>query len=316
MRDVVSLIPGGSAHSRLGTVITVSGERKVNVDGSILTCTWADPMIVDDGDPVNVEFRNSGNGGAKAHVSSRAASQPRPRTALVTQVPVGAATIRVQANGVSYDAEPVGGSYSAGDYVHLDWGAGRPRVIGRVSQAEAATSPIVTAPPPALPQGPRSGYQSRTALASRTLRPVSGWGSWAEDGAMVYQGNFEGRGDLTGAWFYGDRFTNMAGRTITRVQFKTGQRLNVGASTAPVVFSFYAHTNSSEPSGDTNRVLGPFQWTAQPGQGPTRIDLPVEFGAVLAAGGGISIYGGAYAGMQGVTPISPESGSLILDWTY
>lgn len=304
MYGIVSLIPSAGIRSRLGVVVTVGGVRKVNVDGSILTCTWADPIVVDDGDPVNVEFRSSGSGGSKAHVTSRTASQPRPRTGIVVQVPAGSETIKIRAGGVNYDAEPVEGPYAANDPVHLDWGAGRPRVIGKVSLSTAPAVPVVTTPAPAPPEIPQTGYQSRPALWSGSF---SG-GGWDEGGVL--------QGDFSGAWFYGDQYINLGDRTITKVQFRTGDRLVVGEHAEPVVFRFYAHTSPWRPDGDVNRVLGPFEWSAEPGQGPAWILLPEEFGAVIAGGGGISIEGGEYAGMQGVTTHSPESGALILDWTF
>ena len=314
MDVLIAKIPAGGTRVRLGTVVTVDGVRKVNVDGNILSCTWADPMVVDDGDPVNVTFTGSGIL-SKSHVTSRTAQQPRPRTGTVTQVPAGSPTIKVSAAGATYDAEPVGGPYSTNQMVHLDWGAGRPRVIGAVAQAAIPPPPAVLAPPPPPPAPPVKGYQTGAAIGSRTYSATLGWGGWSGDGNKVHQGDY-GSGPLSGAWFYGDRFKNLVGRPCTKFQFRTGQRLGVGASGAPVTFHFYAHTNPTQPAGDTNRVLGPFEWTAQPGQGPTWIILPNDFGDTVINGGGIAIFGDPYAAMQGVTASSPESGAAILDWTY
>ena len=303
------------SRTRLGTVVTVDGVRKVNVDGNVLTCTWADPMVVDDGDPVNVEFYTAGIGQSKAHVSSRSTAQPRPRTGRVTQVPAGSPTIKVEAVGVAYDAEPVGGPYVLNDVVHLDWGAGRVRAIGKVTLTSTPPPPAVIAPPQPPPKPRQSGYQTGAAIGSRTYWAPGGWGSYAGDGNKVHQGTYAGA-TVTGAWFYGNQFKNLVGRQITKVQFRTGQRLAIGSHGAPVTFRFYAHTNPGQPGGDTNRVVGPFNWTAAPGQGPAWVQLPAEFGAVIANGGGIAISGEPYAAMQGTTARSPESGALILDWSY
>lgn len=313
---LIGKIDPGRSRSRLGTVVTVNGIRKVNVDGSILSCTWADPMVVDDGDPVNVEFYTAGIGQSRAHVASRSTAQPRPRTGRVTQVPAGSPTIKVEALGVTYDAEQVNGPYVLDDIVHLDWGAGRVRAMGKSTQTATPPPPAVIAPPPPPPTRPRTGYQSGAAIGSRTFW-IQGntWGNYAGDGNKVHQGSY-GNASVSGAWFYGAQFRNLRGRRITKVQFRTGQRLAVGNHGQPATFHFYAHTNTNQPGGDTNRVAGPFHWTAAPGQGPAWIELPPEFGDIVAAGGGIAIFGEPYAAMQGTTARSPESGALILDWSY
>ncbi|WP_394253628.1 hypothetical protein [Arthrobacter pityocampae] len=273
-------------------------------------------MVVDDGDPVTVEFTTAGIGQSKAHVSSRSTAQPRPRTGRVTQVPAGSPTIKVEAAGVTYDAEQVEGPYVLDDVVHLDWGAGRPRVIGKSTISTSSQPPAVIAPPKPPPPARRTtGYQSGAATRSRTYWAPGGWGSYAGDGNKVHQGTYGGA-TVTGAWFYGTQFRNLVGRRITKVQFRTGDRLAIGNHGLPATFRFYAHTNPTQPGGDTNRTAGPFTWTAAPGQGPTWIELPEEFGDIIAAGGGIAIAGEPYAGMQGATSRSPESGALILDWSY
>ena len=306
---VAEAIPGGGVRKYRGIVVTDGGVRKVSVGGQLLLATWADPLVVDDGDVVDVEVSGSGQGGAGTHVPSRTTLQPRPKTATVTAVPASSPTIVVEDSaGVSYDAEFIG-SYAVNDKVHLDWGAGRPRVIGRVTTT-APPEAVYVPPPPPPPVS--SGEASAAANHSDTLWGPGGWGSWAGGGENVFQGSY-GSGPLSGAWFYGTPFSGLAGKTITRVRFRTGQRRSVGGYNSPATFHFYAHNSPSLPGGDVSRVAGPFDVSIAPGQGPTWIDLPASWGATLVVGGGIAIYGEPYAAMNGRL-VQVDSGALILNW--
>ncbi|QGH74506.1 minor tail protein [Arthrobacter phage Kuleana] len=309
LANVAAAIPGGGAKKYRGIVVTSGGRRLVNVDGVNLDATWADPLVVDDGDSVDVEIRGGAEGLKVTHVLSRTTLQPRPRTGTVTAVPAGSSTITVSAGGVSYSAEFIG-TYAVGNVVHLDWGAGRPRVIGKFSSTAPAAPP--PAPPPPPPPAPTTGSLSGTAIKSGTIWGPGGWDSWAGGRENVFQGDY-GYGPVHGAWFYGTRFKTLAGRTITRIRFRTGARLPAGASGSPVAFNFYTHTSSSRPAGDVTRTGSVFSKTINPGQGPTWIDLPLSFAPALLAGGGIAISGGAYAGMKGRVE-QVDSGALILDW--
>lgn len=311
--QLVAKIPRGSSRLRLGIVATVDGARLVNVDGNLLKpSSWADPMVVDDGDAVTVEISSSGIGGGRVNVQSRATSEPRPRTGTVTQVPAGSNTITVEANGISYPTEPANGPYAVGDKVHFDWGAGKPRALGKVALTAAAiVEPKKFAPAPPKPRA-TTGKTSAAARSSRTRGP-NGWGTHAGDGAKVYQGTYGGV-ITTGAWFYGTPLKGLNdGRKITRIQFRTGAHLNVGAYGSKT-FHFYAHTHASQPGGDTNRVSGPHDVSIPQGAAPRWIDLPLSFAAHLLAGGGIAVAGDPYAAMQGRTSSSPDSGALILHW--
>lgn len=307
---LVAKIPAGASSTRLGTVDTLDGVRVVNVDGNLLTGSWADPMVVDDGDVVNVLIEGRGIG-AKAFFSARNTDQPRPRTGEVTLVPAGSPTITVSVGGVSYSTEPVYAAPAVGDKVHLDWGAGTPRAIGKV--VAVAKAKLVATPVPPPPGAAASGKLTAVPTRSRTYWPGGGWGSYAGDGGKVHQGTWFGA-TVTGAWFYGTKLKTLSGKTISRITFRTGARLAIGYNNAPAQFHFYAHTHSAQPAGDTNRVEGPHTWTAKAGQGPTTLDLPLSFAPHLLAGGGIAIAGEPYAGMLGTTRNSPDSGTLTLYW--
>lgn len=310
LSKLTAAIPGGGVKRYQGTVVTVDGERLVNVGGNNLRATWSDPLVVDDGDTVTVDVTSGSVGQGDVFVVGRSTLQPRPKTGSVTAVPASSQTITVLgSDGVTYDAE-FGGTYLAGDNVHLDWGAGRPRVIMKVSTTAAPPPPPPPTPPPAPVQS--TGSQSAPAIASGSFWGPGGWGSWAGGGTTVFQGSY-GSSPVYGSWFYGSPFTNLSGRHITRIRFRTGQRKPVGSHNTPVVFHFYAHDSPSAPGGDVNRIVGPYDVTIQPGQPATTIDLPVSFGPALVSGGGISIAGEPYAAMDGIT--QPDSGALILDWS-
>lgn len=308
LSNVAAAIPAGGVRKYRGIVVTEDGVRMVNVDGQNLRATWADPIVVDDGDVVDVEILNQGPGQSSAHVPSRRTTQPRPATGTVTAVPSSSPVITISAGGLSYDAEFVG-SYVVGDKVHLDWGAGRPRVLGKVTTT-AAPEPV--RPPPAPVPVVQTGKISGSAIASSTFWGPGGWESWAGGGENVHQGDY-GAGPLTGAWFYGKAFSGAKGKTITKVQFRTGRRRPVGASSSPAVFNFYTHSSSYRPGG--NVALGGVRHsvTLQPGEAPKWIELPVSFGVALVNGGGIAISGAPYAGMLGRLA-QADSGALSLYW--
>ena len=308
LSKLLSMVPGGGVKRYQGRVVTVDGIRKVNVGGNVLEARWADPLIVADGDSVTVDVTAGATGQASVFVLGRTTTQPRPKTGKVTAIPAGSPTITIQADdGKTYNAEFIG-TYQVGDNVHLDWGAGLPRVMGKVTTTPAAPPPDPTPPPP---PAPTSGSTSGTATDSGTYWGPGGWRSWAGGGYRVMQGSY-GAGPVFGAWFYGTKFKALTGRTIKRVRLRTGARQAVGGYNAPAVFHFYAHTSPAMPGGDVNRVSGPHNVTIQPGQGPADITLPLSFAATVIAGGGISIAGEPYAAMNGID--QPDSGRLIFDW--
>jgi hypothetical protein len=123
---------------------------------------------------------------------------------------------------------------------------------------------------------------------------------------------------VDGAFFYAGSPTELAGRTITRVQCRMGARLSVGASNTGVNVNFYTHTSANKPGGDVTRTTGPttilFPAGWNPGPGDGWFDLPTTFGAALLAGGGLAIAGDPYAGFAGRLQ-DPAAGQIKLDWS-
>jgi len=297
-----------------GTVVKdAAGVLAVNVQGNTLYPRYADPVVVAVGDPVTVVINGTGD----AVVTGRVTLAPRPAEGTVKTVPPASPTITVTGtDGIDYVAK-FAASYTptVNDNVLLAWNASFPYVTGQVGVV--ATAPPVSTPgviaPPAGPAP--SGQTPYPATDSATWVPGLGvWDAWARQGGRVYQGTSGGY-TTYGAWFYAGSPAQLAGRTITRIQFRIGARLNeVGAYNSPAVFHFYAHSSANRPGGDVTRVTGPFDVVVQPGQGPATIDLPLTFATALQGGGGISIAGDPYAGMEGRYS-QPDSGTLTMDWT-
>lgn len=285
----------------------------VNVNGNILPASWSDPLVVVEGDPVIVEISSSRSGGGVAFVRSRITDKPRPSSGKVTTVPASSPTITVTgSDGNVYTATFVA-SYTpvVNDPVILSWNAAVPSVVGKITTTAAAAPPV--APPPPPPGPAQTGSSSYPATASDTYWSGGGWGSWAGGGSNVYQGNY-GSGPLSGAYFYGGSPGQLAGKTITRIRFTLGGRRPVGNNNQPATVHVYAHTSGNKPGGDVSRVVGPFDITVDPGQGPKEYDLPLSFAGTLQAGGGLAIYGDPYAGFYGINT-QPNSGLLIMDWS-
>jgi hypothetical protein len=318
LRAVEGLAPDRTSTTYRGTMV-MAGEPgaapalAVNVNGNVLPCSWADPLVVADGDPVLVEISSSRSGQGAAFVRSRITDKPRPGQGVVATVPASSPTITVTgSDGATYTATFVA-SYTpvVGDPVILSWNAAVPSVVGKITTTAAPPAP----PAPVVPPPPPSttGSNPYPATASDTYWSGGGWGSWAGGGSNVHQGNY-GSGPLTGAWFYAGSPGQLAGKNITRIRFTLGGRRPVGSSNATVTVHVYAHTSSNKPGGDVSRTVGPFDIQVDPGQGPKEYDLPLSFAPVLQAGGGIAIYGDPYAGFYGVNT-QPNSGHLIMDWS-
>jgi hypothetical protein len=286
----------------------------VNVNGNIIPATYADPVVVAAGDPVIVDILTGSQGQAEAVVMGRITGSARPGRGTVKTVPPSSATITVTGtDGTDYKAS-FAGSYTptVNDSVLLSWNAATPTVTGKVAAALVA-SPVVTVGSP--PGPPTTGTSTYTATDSGTWAPSYGaWDALYGDGGNVYQGTSPTVASNTGAWFYAGSPTELAGRTITRIQFRVGARLLAGNYNQPVALNVYAHTSATKPGTDVTRTVGPTTITIQPASGGGNVDLPLTFASVIQAGGGISLAGEPYAGVNG-RYTQPDSGLLTIDWS-
>lgn len=318
IRAVEKLAPDVYDRSLIGTVVTVNGELKVNVQGNVIAARWADPVVVSHGDTVLVQLV-IGRTGTEAFVKARITSSPRPSRATVTGVPPSSATVSVQgvSDGKTYSAFFVT-SYTpvVGDEVMLSWFGSKATIVGKVAATPAPPAVPVSPPAPPIPPPPpppQTGYSVFAPGQSGTIWPPGGWGSWAGGRGRVYQGNY-GSGDVYGAWFYMGSPGQLKGRAITKLQFALGARINAGSYNSPVTVHFYLHNSPTMPGGMLSYVDGPYDVTAWPGQGLAYYDLPAAWGQAMADSGcGIGIKNNPYAGFVGVNE-QPDSGKVILDW--
>jgi hypothetical protein len=314
LTNLIAKIPGGATTRYKGVMVASGTGLAVNVNGNIIPATYADPVVVAAGDPVVVDIMSGAQGQAEAVVMGRLTAAARPGRGTVKTVPPASTTITVTGtDGTDYVASFVG-SYTptVSDSVILAWNAATPTVTGKVG-ATITASPVVTV---GAPPGPTtSGTSSYAATDSGTWTPTYGaWDAWAGGGGQVYQGGSGYGAANYGAWFYSGSPAELAGRTITRIQFNIGRRLTVGGYNQPVTLNVYAHTSPNKPGGDVSRTVGPTSITIQPGSGGGNVDLPLTFASVIQAGGGISIAGEPYAGVNGRN-VQPDSGLLTIDWT-
>lgn len=294
-----------------GTVILdPAGKLAVNIQGNPIYPRYQDPVVVAVGDPVTVVINGTGD----AVVTGRVTLQPRPAEGIVKTVPPSSPTITVTGtDGIDYVAK-FAASYTpvVNDNVLLAWNASLPYVTGQVGVVAAPAAPPGGVAPP--PTGPVTGTTPYAATDSATWVPGLGvWDAWAGGGGNVFQGSSSGYVTY-GSWFYAGSAAQLAGRTITRIQFTLGSRRYAGSYNSPVAAHFYTHSSANRPGGDVARVTGPFDVTIQPGAGQQTFDLPTSFAADLLAGGGISIAGDPYAGFNGRN-LEPASGLLTIDWS-
>lgn len=315
LKHTMASIPGGSTRRLYGVAYYDGSRWWANVGGSLLDARWCAGVRPAQGLNIVVDVTNDGQGQSTALVIDAYVDQPRPGTGTASAViPGGLATeiVFVGEDGVTYQTDQFIGEFNPGDPIYLNWDADKPTIMGRIG-AIAAPPPVVDAPPP--PPVTASGETPLIATASDTWWGPGGWGSWATSrfgGEDVYTGTWGGA-TVTGAWFYGAAKPELQGKTVTRVRFRTPQRMNVGGSGAATIH-VYAHNAGSRPGSDVTRVTGPHDISIPQGAPPAWHDLPLSFAPALVAGGGISIAGDPYAGFNSRLD-DPESGKLILDWS-
>ena len=78
------------------------------------------------------------------------------------------------------------------------------------------------------------------------------YNNWKKDGT-ARQGDY-GYGDCTGCWFFGTAFTELKGKTITKVQITITRQ--TGGSSVPVEHKLWMHRYTSRPSGAPTLTSG------------------------------------------------------------
>ena len=100
-----------------------------------------------------------------------------------------------------------------------------------------------------------------TVSATKTMTIKSSYGdtyrssvydNWKKDGT-VRQGDY-GYGDCTGCWFFGTAFSELKGKTITKVQITIKRQ--TGGSSVPVEHKLWMHGHTVRPSGAPKLTSG------------------------------------------------------------
>jgi hypothetical protein len=317
-------IPGGGVSVRYGAARWDGTQWLIDDNGSYLPADWLDPIQPVQAGPIAYLLVTDGYGQSSALVLGGITKQPRPGTGTVQDITAGgtATTITVLADdNNTYVTSRFIGSYNLGDPVLLDWTAGVPTVLGKIAEMTITPDAAIT-----QPAATKTGTATLTATASDTWS-VNGWGTWAgstNGREKVYSGTQSGY-TVTGSWFYGPWGTSLAGLTIREARFRVPARLSGVGTSGAVTINLYAHTSQSRPGGDVTRTEGPFAVTLPPGYDPGRdvlnpalppgwVVLPSSFHAVLQSGGGVSIAGGGYVGLNGRLD-DGASGQIDIDWS-
>ena len=324
LRHTMGQIPGGGVSVRYGSARWDGTEWRIDDNGSLLSAMWLDPIQPVQAGPIAYLLVTDGRGQSSALVLGGVTTQPRPGTGTVQEIiPAGTATqIRLTAeDGNDYTTSRFVGTYNVGDPVLIDWTAGIPTIIGKISEMA-----VNTAAPDPVASSASTGTAHLIAVASDTWS-ANGWGTWAgstNGREKVYSGTQSGY-TVTGSWFYGPWGTSLSGLTITEARFRVPARLPGVGTSGPVTINLYAHTSQSRPAGDVNRTAGPFTVNLPAGYDPNvhNLDprlpngwvvLPSSFHAVLQSGGGVSIAGGGYVGLNGRLD-DGASGQIDADWS-
>lgn len=282
----------------------------VRVRGLVQPAIWLGQYALP-GEPILVGLMGEGTVGQ--YVVLGRVGVPNPVEGTVTAAPAGSDTITVEAAGVEYtvafasDLTP-----TVGDRMRLMWQGSTGTAICKVGVTPPAAVNTPTTPPP--PSASTGGTHPVIATDSATFSVGYGWNAYY--GQNLYQGDGSGWGapaNNSGAWFYGAGASQLAGSTVTGVQFRLPARKSGGASSSTATAHIYLHNSPTRPGGDVSRIDGPFDVSVPPGYGGGYIALPTGWGGALVAGGGISITGSPYMGFQGRSE-DPASGQLQLAW--
>lgn len=316
--NIMAAIAGGNTRRAYGTAFwdgTRWWAKMGDGPNNLLDARWLDPLQPLQGGKIIVDITKDDYGGSSALVIGGYTDQPRPSTGTITEfLPAGPSNrvVFTGEDGVSYTTDRVIGSYDLGDPVYLTWDAAKPTIIGKIGAS--------TPPPAPAPSGPAAtnppGSETLIATASDTWWGPGGWGSYATSrggGEDVYTGTWGGN-TVTGAWFYGAPRPALQGKSISRIRFQLPGRIRAGNYNDSATIHVYAHTNSSRPGSDVNRVTGPHDIVVPAGFTGNEFDLPLTFAPVLVAGGGISIAGNPYAGFNSRLD-EANSGRLIIEWS-
>ena len=311
LKHTLAAIPAGGTNRHFGTAYFDGETWWANVGGNNLGARWLDPIVPVQGEKIAVDITTDGTGQSSALVIGSYTDQPRPGAGTV--LTAGTTELVVTgAFGGNFLTDRFIGSYSPGDPVVLLWDSSTPVVVGKLGIPTQAPEGIA---PPMPPGGETtSGTVKARAIKTNTWVDGFGWGNFAgsqNGGEQVYSGN--DYGTTTGAMFYGNAFNAAAGKTVTEIRLRIPKRLNVGTSGSAQIH-VYVHNSRNQPSGNVNRISGPYNFTVKQAEGAHWVVLPLAAAAGLVAGGGLAIYGNPYVGFNGRLK-DIEAWRIEMDWT-
>lgn len=298
-----------------GVVVDDGGTLRVNLAGAPLSVLWPVGVVFSPGDVVRV-LRSPD----RVEVLPPVLAAPRPATGTVTGSAAGGLVPVTTAAG-DVQARYTGTAPALGAAVRLDW-AGTQAWVWPGTVA-TATAPVKVVTVPDAPPGPDpTGTLNVLAVDSGSWAVHRG--AWSKTtGTDVMQGSWRGV-SYTGAWWYGSRLTQLAGRTprAWRV-WVPARRPGMGQHGAPVVLDLYVHDQAVRGATEPARVLGPWSLTLPPAWGGGWVSPPSSFvQRLINNGGGLAIAGAAYAGVAGLVPdprtdrtADPRSGRVEIEWS-
>lgn len=296
--------------SRPGTIVPGDdpGTFQVNLGGAIIDAWMPAGYIPRVDDPVRVLVTDQ-----QAAVLGPYIPGARPLLGTVTG-PAVSGRVPVDTVAGIIHARFVEPAPTSGELVRFDWQTTEawvwPSTAAIAPEPDEGDDDTPTPPPPPPPRR-RTGTDTINARASSTWQASgAGWGFFGQE---VRTWRYGSAPENRGAWFYGNGFSRLEGATITACEIYLPRRLRIGSYNNQLNAQIYRHTASTRPSGDVNRVQGPFARAARAvGAGATGwVELPASVGqALVDNGGGIGISGGSYLGFPGINTDS-RSGRLL-----
>ncbi|MFJ3507791.1 hypothetical protein [Streptomyces luteogriseus] len=186
---------------------------------------------------------------------------------------------------------PAGSGWQAASAVYVRKVDGRIEVYFQVADASdpSPDTPAVPSPKPVTVSPSSSGTW-------RSGRPD-------EYASAPTQGDWTGRGNRRGGWFYGSAIQNAcAGKTVSKMTVAFARKSGAGVN-AKRPLHLYLHNHSSPPSGQLNLGDGPEDLLRLSAGAKGTATLPKSWATALASGAakGLAIYASGSSDYMAVT---------------
>jgi hypothetical protein len=207
---------------------------------------------------------------------------------IATQAAIDTQVVRAATYGTG---APSGSGWQQASEVHVRKVDGKLEVYFKVAS--------IADPSPGTPDVP--------APRPVTISPTDS-GSWRngkpdEYAASPTQGDWTGRGNRRGAWFYGSAIQNAcAGKTVASMKVSFSRKTGAGVN-AKRPLHLYLHDHSSPPSGQLDLDAGPEELLSLSVGATGTATLPASWRSQLASGAakGLAIYSNGSRDYMAVT---------------